>query len=208
MLKRRRGRTIGEDEILAVATEALASEGPLAVTLECLADRLDVPAPELDVDVDVVVARAYRNLSVAESARVKRTILANPSPVEQMRALLAVLATPPEDDSDAFRIEAWALARTHPALRSAVQDSASAWHALVASVIRRGARSGDFHDADADEVAAHVISLIEGINSYQLIGYRSDFDRTRLLTRVLRAELGMLWGTDLVDALDPEVGRA
>jgi hypothetical protein len=197
----RRGRAVSDDEMLAAATELLSSDGPMAVTRTRLARALGTGEQHLDCDIDALLAQAYRGLSVAESARVKRTILANPSPVVQMRALLAVLATPPEDDSDAFRLEAWALSRTNPALRSAVQDSAAAWHALVASVIRRGARSGEFHDTNADEVAAHVISLIEGINSYQLIGYRSDFDRVRLLTRVLQAELGLVWGPELADVL-------
>jgi hypothetical protein len=184
-----------------VATEVLGAEGPFAVTAERLATGLGLSEQQLGVDVGAVLAEAYRALSTAESAQVKRTILANPSPVEQMRALLAVLATPPEDDSDAFRLEAWALARKNPALRSAVQESAAAWHALVASVIRRGTRTGFFQETDADEVAAHVISLIEGVNSYQLIGYRADFDRMRLLTRVLQAEPGMAWGPELKDAL-------
>jgi AcrR family transcriptional regulator len=201
MIRRNSTRALEYEEVLAAATSLLSAEGPLAVTSSRLARALGVQEQHLGVDVDAVLADAYRGLSRAESASVKRTILANPSPVEQMRALLAVLATPPEDDSDAFRLEAWALARKNPALRSAVQESASAWHALVASVIRRGARSGHFREADADEVAAHVISLVEGINSYQLIGYRSDFDRMRLLTRVLQAELGMVWGTELTDAL-------
>jgi hypothetical protein len=173
----------------------------LAVTAERLARALEVPAQQLDGDVDSVLAEAYRSLSTAESAEVKRMILANPSPVEQMRTLLTLLATPPEDNSDGFRLEAWVLSRRNPALRAAVQDSAAAWHALVASVIRRGARTGHFLQTDADEAAAHVISLVEGINSYQLIGYRSDFDRMRLLTRVLEAELGVAWGPGLTDAL-------
>lgn len=202
MLGRKRGRVIAHEEALRAVTDVLSAEGPLAVTEQRLADVLKVPAGQLGVDVAAVLGEAYRNLSVAEAAQVKRTILANPSPVEQMRTLLAVLATPPEDNSDSFRLAAWALARDNPALASAVRDSAAAWHALVASVIRRGARSGHFRETDADEVAAHVISLIEGINSYQLIGYRSDFDRMALLTRVLRAELGMVWGVELNDALN------
>jgi uncharacterized membrane protein len=49
-----------------------------------------------------------------------------------------------------------------------------------------------------------VISLIDGINAYQLIGYRSDLDRMRLLTRLLQAELGVVWGSALTDALTAE----
>ena len=180
--------------------EILRAEGLLALTPERLARALDVREDQLDIDVEAVAGEAYQVLSVAEIAEVRRTVLANPSPVAQMRALLAWLATPPED-SDAIRLEAWALSRRNPALRTAVQGNESAWHALVASVVRRGARSGDFPQTDADEIAAQVISLVDGINAYQLIGYRSDFDRTRLLTRLLRAELGLVWGPALSDAL-------
>lgn len=175
----RRTHAVEHEDVLRTTTEILRTTGPLAVTRERLAVALGVREQQLDVDVDAVLAEAYRTLSTSESAQVKRTILTNPSPVEQMRALLAVLATPPEDDSDAFRLEAWALARSNAALRTAVQDSAAAWHALVASVIRRGARAGEFRDTDADEVATHVISLIEGINSYQLIGYQAGVSTLR-----------------------------
>jgi hypothetical protein len=68
-------------------------------------------------------------------------------------------------------------------------------------VVRRGARSNDFLQADADEIAAHIISLVDGINAYQIIGYRSDFDRMVLLTRVVQAELGLAWGPRLAEAL-------
>lgn len=201
MLRIQRGPVPDDDAVLDAATAILRADGPLAVTRARLATELRTTEQRLTVDLDDLLARAYRGLATAESAQVKRAILANPSPVEQMRALLAVLATPPEDDSDAFRLEAWALSRKNPALREAVRDSTDAWHALVVSVIRRGARSGAFHASDAEEVATHVISLIEGVNSYQVIGYGAGVDRMRLLSRVLQAELGLAWGPELAAAL-------
>jgi hypothetical protein len=86
-------------------------------------------------------------------------------------------------------------------MREAVQAGEAGWHGLVASVIRRGARSGDFPQADAEEIAAHLISLVDGVNAYHLIGYRSDLDRMRLLKRVVQAELGLVWGSELTAAL-------
>jgi len=200
MLGRGRAEAVEYDQVVRTAAELIRVEGPLAVDRERLARALDVPLKRLDVDVDLVVAEAYRSLSIAEIAEVRRAVLANPSPAEQMRALLTWLATPP-DDSDGIRLEAWALTRRNPALRQAVRDGEAAWHGLVASVVRRGARSNEFLQADADEIAAHLISLIDGINAYQTIGYRSDFDRMVLLTRVVQAELGLAWGPRLTEAL-------
>lgn len=200
MLGRRRASAVQHDDVVRAATGIIRTEGPIAVTAQRLAKALKLPEPSADIDVDAVVAEAYRALSVAEIAEVKRTVLANPSPAEQMRALLNWLAVPPED-SDGIRLEAWALTRHNAALRDAVRDGEAAWHGLVASVVRRGARSNEFLQADADEIAAHIISLIDGINAYQIIGYRSDFDRLVLLTRVVQAELGLAWGPRLAEAL-------
>lgn len=206
MLGRKRARVVEHDrvvdyeQIVDAATRVLQTEGLLAIDRKRLAAALDVPEQQLEVDAPAVAAEAYRRLGVAELAEVKRRILADPSPAEQMRRLLNWLATPPED-SDAIRLEAWALTRRNPGMRTAVQQGEAGWHALVASVIRRGARSGDFPQADAEEIAAHVLSLIDGINAYQLIGYRSDLDRMRLLTRVVQAELGLVWGSELTAAL-------
>ena len=203
MLGRKRApSTVAEDAARDAVSRVLRADGVLAVTAERVGRELgvDAAAVSASVDLDVVVADAYRALGVAEMAEVKRTILANPSPVEQMRSLLSWLSTAPEE-GDAIRLEAWASTRRNPHLRRVVQDGEAAWHGLVASVVRRGARSGHFMDADADEIAAHLISLIDGINAYQLIGYRSDLDRMRLLTRVVQAELGLAWGPALEDAL-------
>jgi hypothetical protein len=200
MLRNTRGSATDHDEVVHATAEIIRVQGPMAVTHERLAEALRVPTKRLVVDLDVVVGEAYRSLSLAEIAEVRRTILANPSPADQMRALLTWLATPPED-SDGNRLEAWALARHNPTLRDAVCAGEAAWHGLVASVVRRGARSNDFRQADADEIAAHLISVIDGINAYQAIGYRSDFDRMALLTRVVQAELGLAWGPQLTEAL-------
>ena len=193
-------RVVDHEEVVGAAAELIEVEGLFTITENRLAAALDLPSNQLHVDLDAVVAQAYRRLTVEELAGVRRIVLANPSPVEQMRALIHWLAAPPEG-SDTIRLEAWALTRRNPGMRKAVQEGEAGWHSLVASVVRRGARIGEFPQADADEVAALVISLVDGINAYQLIGFRSDFDRTRILTRVLQAELGLAWGPELADAL-------
>ena len=203
MLGSKRAEGIDHDDAVRAVVDILGDGGLLAVTPERFAAAVGLPQRRVQVDLDALAAEAFQRLSVAELADVRRTVLANPSPAEQLRSLLVWLATPPQD-SDAVRLEAWALSRRNPALKTAVRENEEAWHSLVASVIRRGARTGEFLQADADEVAAQVISLIDGINAYQLIGYRSDFDRMRLLTRVLQAELGLVWGPQLLDALAPE----
>ncbi|MGN6743387.1 MAG: TetR family transcriptional regulator C-terminal domain-containing protein [Amnibacterium sp.] len=193
---------VDREAVLDVVKRILTTDGVSAVTAEAVGAAIGV-APDTvrsAVDLQDMTVEAYRELGVGELAEVRRTVLANPSPAAQMRALLSWLATPPEE-SDALRLEMWALSRRNPALRDIVRRHEEAWHGVVASVVRRGARDGDFPQADADEIAAHLISLADGVNNYELIGYRTQTDRLGLLRRVVQAELGLVWGSELQTAL-------
>ena len=120
----------------------------------------------------------------------KREVLANPSPVRQLSVLLDTLAEPVRVDVDAVWLESWSLGRRNPALGDAVRAEEGAWHTFVAAVVRRGVKAGDYIDVDPDEVAAHLLAVIDGVNAYSLVGYRTDLDRLRLLHAVARTHLG------------------
>ena len=141
-------------------------------------------------DADELVAITFARIVAAELAEVKREVLANPSPVQQLSVLLDTLAEPVRVDVDAVWLESWSLGRRNPALGDAVRAEEGAWHSFVASVIRRGVKSGDYLDVDPDEVAAHLLAVIDGVNAYSLVGYRTDLDRLRLLHAVARTHLG------------------
>ena len=194
---------IDEERMIEAIKGILVKDGVFAVTPPAVAASIGASPARVaaEVDLDALVVESYRALAVAEVAEVRRTILANPTPAVQMRTLLSWLAAPPEE-SDALRLEVWALSRRSPALRAVVREHEGAWHGLVSSVIRRGARDGDFPQTDADEIAALLISIVDGANNYEFIGYRTQTDRLRLLTRVVQAELGLTWGPDLEAALD------
>jgi AcrR family transcriptional regulator len=193
---------IDEERVVEAIKGILVKDGVFAVTPTAVAASIGASPARVtaELDLDALVVEAYRALAVAEVAEVRRTILANPTPAVQMRTLLSWLAAPPEE-SDALRLEVWALSRRNPALRAVVREHEGAWHGVVSSVIRRGARDGDFPQTDADEIAALLISIVDGANNYEFIGYRAQTDRLRLLTRVVQAELGLTWGPDLEAAL-------
>lgn len=208
MLGRRRSKDPSTDEprldeeaVTEAVKRVLTTDGVFAVTPAEVGARLGTTAARVErFDLQSIIVEAYRQLGVEELAEVRRTVLANPSPAAQMRALLNWMATPPED-SDALRLEVWALSRRNPGLREAVHANEQAWHGVVAAVVRRGARDGDFPQADADEIAAHLVSLVDGVNNYELIGFRTETDRLALLRRVVEAELGLVWGSELQTAL-------
>jgi AcrR family transcriptional regulator len=186
-----KNRRIEQDEVLTAAVAVAFDLGLHAVTAANTAARLGVPDRTVTgawPDVEDLVATTFSRIVATELAEAKRLVLTHPSPVQQLGVLLAYLAEPA--DVDAVWLEAWSLGRRNPALGAAVRAEEGAWHAFVASVVRRGVRSGDYFDIDPDEVAVHLLAVIDGVNAYALVGYRSDVDRLRLLRAVARTHLG------------------
>jgi len=99
-------------------------------------------------------------------------------------------------DVDAVWLESWSLGRRNPALGDAVRAEEGAWHTFVAAVVRRGVKSGDYLEVDPDAVAAHLLAVIDGVNAYSLVGYRTDLDRLGLLHAVARTHLGAQFDPD------------
>ncbi len=203
-MRRFKHRGVELDEIRMAAVGVAFEQGLHAVTFETIAERLQVPLRSVLADRPdraTVVADAFSRIVSAELAEVKRVVLAHPSPVKQMTALLETLAEPSRAEVDAVWVESWSLGRRNPALGAAVREEEGAWHVFVASVIRRGVRSGDFLAVDPDEVAAQLLAMIDGVNAYALVGYRSDLDRLRLLTTIARAELGVSFDGSVAPAV-------
>ena len=189
-----------EQLVLAAVTTAL-EDGLHAVTLEAVAAGCgsSVKAVQRVVpDVRPLVAEAFTRIVAAELAEVRRLVLAHPTPVWQLQTLLETLAEPVRAEVDSVWLEAWSLGRRNAQLGAAVCEQEAAWHALVAAVVRRGVKAGDFLPVDADDVAAQILAMIDGVNAYALVGYRSDLDRMRLLTAIARAELGVRFDRDVL----------
>lgn len=190
-------RHLEQEEVVTAAVGVAFDLGLHQVTPSVVAGRLSCPERSVAAawpDADALVATTFSRIVAAELAEVKRAVLAHPSPMEQLEVLLGLLAKPGSADVDTVWLESWSLGRRNPALGAAVRAEEGAWHAFVAAVLRRGVRSGDHPDVDADEVAAHLLAVIDGVNAYSLVGYRTDLDRLRLLHAATRAHLGTSFG--------------
>jgi AcrR family transcriptional regulator len=186
-------RHLEQDEIITAAVGVAFDQGLHAVSTASVAARLAVPEKSVTAlwpGSDGLVAVTFSRIVAAELAEVKRVVLAHPSPTQQLFALLETLAEPVRLDVDAVWLESWSLGRRNEALGAVVRSEEAAWHTFVAAVVRRGVKSGDFIDVDPDEVAAHLLATIDGVNAYSLVGYRSDLDRLGLLHATARTHLG------------------
>ena len=196
---RRKPAQVGLDELVEAAVAVAFDQGLHAVSAATVAARADT-TPKVVLhhrpDISAFVAEVFQTIVGAELAEVKRVVLAHPAPPVQLSALLETLALPVRLDVDAVWLESWSLGRRNLALGAAVRAEEGAWHAFVAAVIRRGVRSQDFLPADPETVAHLLLAVIDGVNAYSLVGYHSEIDRMRLLTAVVRSELGVVGGAE------------
>ncbi|MBW4043087.1 MAG: TetR family transcriptional regulator [Acidobacteria bacterium] len=192
-VRRTKHRHLEQEEVVTAAVGVAFDLGLHAVTTANVAARMTVAERSVVVacpDADDLVATTFSRIVATELAEVKREVLAHPGPVRQLSVLLETLAEPVRADVDAVWLESWSLGRRNPTLGEAVRTEEGAWHVFVASVVRRGVKSGDYLDVDPDDVAAHLLAVIDGVNAYSLVGYRTDLDRLGLLHAVARTHLG------------------
>ena len=201
---RSKHRHLEQEEVVVAAVGVAFDLGLHAITVAAIADRIGVAERSVSAawpDVHALVATTFSRIVAAELAEVKRQVLANPSPVEQLEVLLQTLAQPARADVDTVWLESWSLGHRNPLLGEAVRTEEGAWHAFIAAVVRRGVKTGDHPDVDVDQVASHLLAVIDGVNAYSLVGYRTDLDRIGLLHAVARTHLGTTFGEPQTGAL-------
>jgi len=119
--------------------------------------------------------------------------------VNERRAILPTHPNPPAEEYDwTLWIELWARALRDPASRQARQRLDNPWREELAAVIRAGRGTGEFGDADADEVALLLSSLLDGL-AVQATLHDPDVTRDRMLR----------WALEMAESLlDCELGAA
>jgi AcrR family transcriptional regulator len=186
-----RRRRLEPEEVVITAVAVAIGSGLHAVSAAAVAARLDVPTSTVSkAHPEDLAAAAFSRIVGTELEEARQDALSSDSPVEQLATLLNRLAEP-VPDLDAVWLESWSLGRHNPALGALVRSAEGAWHDLVAAVVERGVRAGVFLEADPEQVAVHLLAVVDGVNAYSLVGYRSQIDRMRLLHAVVRAHLGV-----------------
>jgi AcrR family transcriptional regulator len=184
---------VTHERALEAAVSLAAEAGLAAVTASSVAAHLGVRerlVRALWSSDETLVTMTFVRIVEDEVGDAEREVLAAGSPSEQLSVLLRTLAEP-DARLDGVWVSAWSLGRRMPALADAVRRQEAAWHALIEAVVRRGVQDGTFAAADADEVATHLLAMINGVNAYSLVGYRSEVDRLRMLHAMVKQYLAV-----------------
>ncbi len=157
-----------KERILRAATELIASDGIDEVRIARVANRARAST-----------ALVHHYFSTREELGI---------------AIEECLPTPGEGEREwVLWVELWLRAAREPELRPIAGRMYEGYREWVARVIRRGVESGEFREADPDEVADVAMALFDGLGVRALIRDPAmDLDRARTLAAErLASELGV-----------------
>ena len=189
---------IRRPQLIQAAAEVIVERGVASTRIADVAERAGTSPPAVLYwfrSKDELLAEALTFDEERFDAETRKRIDRLERPRDRLRYLIEVSAA--EYDWTLW-IELWVRALRDPTSRRARQRLDSRWRDQIAAVIRAGQAAGEFGDADPDEVALLLSSVLDGL-AVQATLDDPDVPRERMLRCAL----------ELVESLlDCELGAA
>ena len=189
------------ERILRAATELIASDGIDEVRIARVANRARASTALVhhyfSTREELLAQALLQSFELAADERFVAGPAAAASATEGLAiAIEECLPTPGEGEGErewVLWVELWLRAAREPDLRPVAGRMYESYREWVARVIRRGVESGEFREADPDEVADLAMALFDGLGVRALIRDPAmSLDRARrIAAERLGAELGV-----------------
>jgi AcrR family transcriptional regulator len=192
-------RPSARERILAAAVGQIAREGIDGVRIARIAMEAGVSTALVHYHFatrDALLAEALDySYAHAGDARISSGELPAATHAERLRSMIEqCLPTTPSLEQDwVLWVELWLRAVRGPELRPVAEELYARLHAWFAEEIAAGVEDGEFARCDPDEVADHVVALLDGYGVRTLIGDPAiPLERAlRAVSRALASELGV-----------------
>jgi AcrR family transcriptional regulator len=188
-------RPDARERILAAAVRRIASEGIDDVRIARIAMDAGVSTSLVHYHFETREALLAEALDYsytrAGDARISAGKLPVASHAERLQSMIdqCLPTTPSLHEDWVLWVELWLRAVRHPQLRPVAEELYARLRAWFADEIAAGVKDGEFERCDPDEVADHVLALIDGFGVRTLIG-----DGQMPLERARRAVASQLAG--------------
>jgi AcrR family transcriptional regulator len=190
-------------QLLEAAAGVIAERGIAATRIADVAKRAGTSPPAVLYWFDSKDELLAEALTVDEErfyGKLTERLETLDSPRERLRLLLESSA---EEYDSRLWMEIWTRALRDRSTRRVRRRLDQRWRAQIAEVIRDGQRADEFGDADPDDVALVLASLIDGL-AVQVTLEDPDVPKERMLSRaldmaesLLGCELGAELGSEL-----------
>jgi AcrR family transcriptional regulator len=171
-------------QLLEAAAGVIAERGIASTRIADVAERAGTSPPAVLYWFDSKDELLAEALTVDEERYYRKLtgrLEALESPGERLRLLLESSA---EEYDSRLWMEIWTRALRDRSTRRVRRRLDQRWRKQIAEVIRDGQRAGEFGDADPDDVALVLASLIDGLALQVTLG-DPDVPKERMLARVL-----------------------
>jgi AcrR family transcriptional regulator len=183
-------------QLLEAAAGVIAERGIASTRIADIAERAGTSSPAILYwfeSKDELLAEAL----TVEEERFYRQLTDRMEELESPRdKLILMLESSAEEYDWTLWMELWTRALRDRSTLAARRRLDDRWRAQIAEVIRQGQRAGEFADADAEEVAVVLASLIDGLAVQVTLGDPAVSPERMLARtldiaeRLLRADLG------------------
>jgi AcrR family transcriptional regulator len=183
-------------QLLEAAAGVIAERGIASTRIADVAERAGTSAPAVLYwfkSKDDLLAEAL----TIEEERFYRSLTERMSALERPRDRMRLMLEASAEEYDwTLWIELWTRALRDQATRVARRRLDDRWRGQIASVILDGQRAGEFGDADPEDVAVVLASLIDGLAVQVTLGDPSVSKQTMLgqavdiAERLLQTDLG------------------
>jgi AcrR family transcriptional regulator len=154
---------IRKPQLLAAAAEVIAERGLAATRISDIAERAGTSAPAVLYwfeSKDELLAAAL----TWEEERFYTDVIAKLSPGLSPPERLALLIDASSGGGEwTLWMEFWSHALRDPEAGKTRADLDRRWRAAIAEIVREGQESGEFGEADPDDVAATIAALLDGL---------------------------------------------
>lgn len=178
--------------ILDAARAVAVQDGLVALTLKSVGARAGV-VPSLVAHyfpaMNDLVIETFRSLAGDELATLLRIQAGQSSDLERMRTLVNWLQGPERLEVTAAWLDAILIGRRNGPLAAEIRRQLDDWQAAVTSLIRHGVASAEFVCERPEIVAAHLLSLIDGLNTNSLVDYHDSAGLGDYLRELVEGEL-------------------
>jgi AcrR family transcriptional regulator len=164
---RRNPATERRSEIVRAASVLALAEGLESLTLRRVADVLGVVPGLVNHyfrSVEDLVAEAFAAAAHGELSTLFDEVDEAETPLDRMRALIALLMSDERDDISLLWIDAWNASRRSPALHAEVSRLMLVWQERVADLISAGVADGVFRAADPAAAAIRIMAVSDAFS--------------------------------------------
>ncbi|RJP68538.1 MAG: TetR family transcriptional regulator [Candidatus Abyssobacteria bacterium SURF_17] len=158
---------IRKEEIIDAFFKVVAEKGLANATIREIAEAAGCSQGMLHhyfENKEAMVLGVVENVIASYTPEFEREISKYHSPTERMQFLFSWFLDTERFDLQFCRawMEIWILAKTHPAISTALRSCYRVIRDVVAEIIRDGIRLGEFGKVDADIMANLILGSIEG----------------------------------------------